>query len=306
MSGEDMQQRGVVRPSPKEAVMRTLMAVVALAVGMLVYATLPAAADEKADQKAAGKLMEAFQDLNLTDEQEAKIAGIRKENGPKVQEAGKELAGIVKEEMEKVQAVLTPDQKKKLEEAKEERKEHRGEGLAQKITNLEKLDLTEAEIAKIADIRKEFRPKTEKAMQELGGILSDEQKKARQEALTSGKNRKEMLEALKLTDDQKAKVAAVCKTLGDLVRTEVEQIKDALDEEQKTQLAELKDERKERARDRLACMIANLKDLNLTDEQKTQIGNIRKEYRAKVHEAGNKTRAAVREEVEAIVAVIKA
>jgi Spy/CpxP family protein refolding chaperone len=304
MSGEDMQQRGVVRPSPKEAVMRTLMAVAALAVGMLVYATLPAAADEKADRK--GKLAEHFQDLNLTDEQEAKIASIRKESGPKVQEAGKELAGIVKEEMEKVEAVLTPDQKKKLEEAKEEHKEHRGEGLAQKITNLEKMDLTEAEIAKVGDIRKEFRPKIEKAMQELGGILSDEQKKAREAALQSGKNRKEMLEALKLTDDQKAKVAAIGKNLGDLVRTEVEQIKDALDEEQKTQLAELKDERKEKARDRRASRIANHKELNLTEEQKTQIGSIRKEYRPKVHEAGNRVRAAAREEIEAIVAVIKA
>ena len=51
--------------------------------------------------------------------------------------------------------------------------------------------------------------------------------------------------------------------------------------------------------------IANLKDLNLTDDQKTQIADIRKEYRPKVHEAGNKLRATVREEVEAILAVIK-
>ena len=49
MSGEDMQQRGVVRPSPKEAVMRALTAAVALAVGVSVYAPLPAVADEKAD-----------------------------------------------------------------------------------------------------------------------------------------------------------------------------------------------------------------------------------------------------------------
>src|SRR5262249_46601037 len=92
------------------------------------------------------------------------------------------------------------------------------------------------------------------------------------------------------------------KNLGDLVRTEVEQVKDVLDEEQKTQLTELKDERKERARDRRACIIANLKDLNLTDEQKTQIANIRKEFRPKVHEAGNRVRAAGREEVKGNVA----
>ena len=59
----------------------------------------------------------------------------------------------------------------------------------------------------------------------------------------------------------------------------------------------MKEERKERVRDRWACRVANLSDLNLTDEQKTKIAEIRQEYRPKVHEAGNKLRAAAREEV---------
>jgi Spy/CpxP family protein refolding chaperone len=285
--------------------MRTLMAVVALAVGMLVFATLPTAAEEKADQKATGVLAEQIQDLNLTDEQEAKIADIRKEFAPKVQEAGKALVGVVKEEVEKVRAVLTPEQIEALEAAKEERKEHRAEGLAQKIAHLEELDLTDAEIAKIEDIRKAFRPKIEKAMQELGSILSDEQKKAREDALKAGKKRKEVLQALKLTDEQKEKVAVACKAVGALVREELEQIRDVVNEEQKAQLSELKDERKERVRDRMACRIANLKDLNLTDDQKTKITAIRNEFRPKVQDAGNKMRGNVREEVEAIVAIIK-
>ena len=86
--------------------MRTLMAVVALAVGMLGYATLPAVADEKADQKATGGLAERVQDLNLTDEQEAKIADIRKEFRPKVQEAGNKLRATVREEVEAIGAVI--------------------------------------------------------------------------------------------------------------------------------------------------------------------------------------------------------
>jgi Spy/CpxP family protein refolding chaperone len=49
----------------------------------------------------------------------------------------------------------------------------------------------------------------------------------------------------------------------------------------------------------------NLRDLNLTEAQKAQIMEIRKEYRPKVHEAGNKLRAAVREELHMIVAVLK-
>jgi Spy/CpxP family protein refolding chaperone len=285
--------------------MRTLLALVALAVGMLVYATPPAAADEQPGQRAAGRFAERIQDLNLTDQQEAKIADIRRECRPKVQEVGKELAGVVKEEMEKVRAVLTPEQRAKLEAAKEERREHRAEGLAQGIAHVEELDLTDAEKAKIEDIRKECRPKIEKAMQALGAILTDAQKSAREEALKSGKKHREVLEALNLTGEQKEKVAAVCKNVCALAREEMEKIRDVLSEEQKAQVAELRDERKEHVRDHMAHRIANARDLNLTDAQKAEIANIRKEYRPKVHEAGNKLRAAVREEVEAILAVIK-
>ncbi len=285
--------------------MRTLMVVVALAVGMWLFATLPAAADGKAEPKAAGSLAERIQDLNLTDEQESKIADIRKEYRPKVEEAGKELAAVVKEEVEKVRAVLTPEQKAKLEAAKEERKEHREDCLAHRIANLKEMDLTDGEMTKIGDIRKEYRPKIEKAMKELEGLLSDDQKKAREEALKAGKKRREVLQSLKLTDDQKEKVQGVGKELAMLVRGEMEAIRDVLSAEQKEKLQDVKEESKERVRDRQAHRVANLKDLSLTDEQKTQIGDIRKEYRPKVHEAGNKLRTTAREEVEAIVVIIK-
>ena len=45
--------------------------------------------------------------------------------------------------------------------------------------------------------------------------------------------------------------------------------------------------------------------IDLTEEQKTQIMDIRKTYQPKVHEAGNKLRAVVREEMEAILSVLK-
>jgi len=304
MSGEDKQRR-CFAPSPKEAVMRTLMAAMALALGMLVFAPLSAAAQENADQKATGRFAEALLDLHLTDQQEARIADLRKEFRPKVQEAGKELAGIVKDEVEKVRAVLTPEQRTKVETAREERKEQRAECLAQRFAHLEELDLTDAECARFENIRKEFRPKIEKAVQELTGILTDEQKRTREQARTSGTKRREALEAFKLTGDQKEKLTAVGKNLGTLVREEMEQIRDVLNEAQRAQLGELKDERTEHVRDRMACRIANMKDLNLTDEQKAQIASIRKEFRPKVQEAGNKLRAAVREEVEGMVAVMK-
>jgi len=283
--------------------MRTLMGVVALAVGVSAYAALPAAAEDKA--KAGGELAARIQDLNLTDEQEAKVADIRKDYRPKVQEAAKELATLVKEEVEKVRGVLTQEQRTKLEATKEERQERRAEGLAERIAHLGELDLTDGEMAKIGDIRKEFRPKIEQALKQLQGLLSDDQKKAREEALKAGKKRREVLQALNLTGDQKDKVQAVCKDVATLVREEMEQIRDVLSAEQKEKLQDLKDERKEHVRDRMAHRVANLKDLNLTEDQKAQIAAIRKEYRPKVQEAGNKLRATVTDGLEAIVAVIR-
>jgi Spy/CpxP family protein refolding chaperone len=285
--------------------MKTLVAVVALVVGMSVFAALPAAAEEKKAENPAAGVGEWIQDLNLTDEQEAKIADIRKEYRPKVQEAGKELATVVKDEMEKVRDVLTPEQKTKLAAFKEERQENREEHLSERIAHLRELDLTDDEMAKIAEIRKEFRPKVEKALEGLKGILSDDQRKEREEGLKGGKKRREVIASLKLTDEQKAKVEAVAKEIHTLVREELEKMRDVLSEGQKEKLGDFKDERKEHVRDRMAHMTANFKDLNLTEDQKTKIAEIRKEFRPKVQEAGNKLRGTVREETEAIVAVLK-
>jgi Spy/CpxP family protein refolding chaperone len=285
--------------------MKTLSAAVALLVGALVCPSLWADEPAKAG-KVAEVIVERIQDLNLTDQQEAKIADIRKDCGPKVQDAAKDLAAVAKEEVEKIAAVLTPDQKEKVKALKEERADRREECLAHAFAQLKDLELTDTEMTKIGDIRKEYRPKIAKAMDGLSGLLTDAQKKAREEALSAGKKRKEVLEAIKLTDDQKEKVLTIAKDVSALVREEMEKIRDVLAAEQGEKLPDLKDEVKERVRDRQACAIANFKDLNLTDDQKTKIMDIRKEFRPKVHEAGNKLRAAVREEVEQIVAVIKA
>src|SRR5262249_36231272 len=144
-----------------------------------------------------------------------------------------------------------------------------------------------------------------KAMKGLEGLLSDEQRKAREEAVKAGKRRKEVLESLKLTREQKEKVATVGKEEGGVVREEMEKIGDVVTAGQKEKLQDLKEERRERVRDRMAHRIANLRDLGLTDEQKTKLAEIRKECGPKIHEAGNKLRASFREEVEMIVAAIK-
>jgi Spy/CpxP family protein refolding chaperone len=284
--------------------MKTLMAVVALAVGMGACAAL-SATEERGDQKASGRLAARIQDLHLTDEQETRIADIRKEYQPKVQELAKNLAAVLKEEVEKVQSVLTAEQKTKLQNAREETKEMRAESLAEQIAHLGELQLTDGEITQMADIRKEFRPKIENTLNELEGLLTDDQKKARQEALQAGKRGRVALEAVKLTNEVKEKVHTVSKKVGTLFREEMERIRHVLGAEQKEKLQELKEETKERVRDRKAHRIANLKDLNLTEDQKTRIADIRNEFRPRVHEADNRLRATIREEVQAILAVVK-
>jgi len=278
--------------------MRYLIAGLALAVVLCAGHTLAAEGDEVV-------VVERIQDIQLTDDQESKIEEIRKECGPEVQKAAKELGALAKEEMEKVRDVLTADQKKKLAELKEERKEWRHQCLSHRLAHLRELDLTGDEAKKIEEIRKEFRPKIAKAMEGLKGTLTADQRKAREEALKAGKKRKEFIAALKLSDAQKEKVEAVAKEVGPLVREEMEKIRDVLTETQKEKLQEFKGELRERVRDRMAHRIANLKDLDLTDDQKSKLAEIRKEYRPKVHEAGNKLRTAIREEVHKIIGVLK-
>jgi Spy/CpxP family protein refolding chaperone len=278
--------------------MRSLITVLAVAVGVWLPAKLTA-------QERTEGLAERLQDLKLTGEQEGKIADIRKECKPKIEEAAKELRAIAKEELTKIGAVLTAEQKEKLKAHREEHKTMRTFGLAERIANLKALDLTEAELAKITEIRKEYHPKIHKALEGLRGILTDEQRKAREEGLKAGKKRSEVIASLNLTDAQKEKVEAVGQEVCGLVREKMEKMRDVLTEGQQEKLQEFKGERRQRVRDRRAHRIAHLRELNLTDEQKSQIAEIRKEYRPKVQEAGNKLRATVREEMKEILAVLK-
>lgn len=248
---------------------------------------------------------ERIQDLNLTDEQEAKIAEIRKEWRPKVEEAAKPLAALVTDEVEKVRAVLTVEQLNKVPAMREVRKERRSGRLAERLAHLDELELTDAEMTKLAGIREEYRPKIAKALEGLRGTLSDEQRRTREDALKAGKKHKEVMESLNLTGEQKEKIKTSGKEVAAFVREEMAKIRDVLSPEQEEKLVDLKDERRENARDRSASAIAHSKDLNLTDDQKSKIAAVRQEYRGKIHEAGSKLRAAVREELAAIIAVVK-
>jgi hypothetical protein len=275
--------------------MRTLLAAVLLVVTASICPTLGAGGGEGSTER--------IQDLNLTDAQEARIADIRKEFRIKIQQTDKEIAALVKEEVEKVRDVLTVAQKQKLQDLKEERKLEGG--LAHRIAHLKELDLTEGELSKIQNIQREYRPRMVRAMETLKGLLNDQQRKAREQSLTAGKPRREVLTSLNLTPDQKQKVETAAKEVCSVVRDELEKFKDVLTASQQEKLGELKEERRERVRDQMAHRIANFKELNLTPEQKTKIDQIRQEFRPRIHQAGNRMRAEIREELEMFLAALK-
>jgi Spy/CpxP family protein refolding chaperone len=287
--------------------MKTLTTLFTLTVALTVCPKFVTADEPTSEGRegAAKRMAERLADLNLTDEQETKIKDVRKECKPKIQEAVKELASQVKEEVDKVREILTPEQKEKAKAITEERKENRGEHLAARLSHLKDLELSDAEKAQFEEIREEYRPKLKQLTEQMAGVLTDEQKTTREEGLKAGKTRREIRESLNLSSEQKEKLEPVCKELVSVVRDELEKMKSVLTTAQQEQLPELKLERRERARDRLVSAIANFKDLDLTDDQKSKITAIREEYRPKVHEAGNKLRAAVRDELSQILDIMK-
>ena len=299
--------------------MRTTQAVITLVLAMSVGA-ITGVAQVVRDEPAVGtadKLRErlqdaqvkvlvvSIQDIDLSDEQEAEIAAIRKEYRPKIEESAKELKSLVKEEVEGIRNVFTPEQRPKIQAIIEERKDFREESLAHKIAGLKELDLTETELAKIAEIRKEYRPKIDEAAKQLENLLTDTQKEARKEAIKDDKPRREVLKVLNLTSAQTSELENNAKELKDLVGSEMSKLRGVLTAGQKETLQDLRAERREMVRDRLAHQIANLKDLNLTEQQKESLMNIRQEFRPKIQEAGNALRTEIGEEVGKIVAVLK-
>src|SRR5579864_7321828 len=121
--------------------MKTLSTVFTLAVALVVYPKLCVADDADAERREGvrERMAERMADLSLSDDQETKIADVRKEFGPKVKEAAKELSTLVKEELDKIREILTTDQKEKIRGLMEERRERRMNGLASRLAHLRDL-----------------------------------------------------------------------------------------------------------------------------------------------------------------------
>ncbi len=119
---------------------------------------------------------------------------------------------------------------------------------------LRDLNLTDEQKAKVQEVRKEFGPKLAEIQKKRDGVLTDEQKKARDEAVKSardaGKSPREVFaagrEAVKLTDEQQAKMAEIQKEAGALEKERMEKIKEILTPEQNEKLEKQMAEAKKR------------------------------------------------------------
>ena len=110
------------------------------------------------------------------------------------------------------------------------------------------LNLSDAQKAKLADLRKEYEPKFKANHEKMESILTAEQKKARDEAvkaaIAAGKKGKEIFDAagaaMKLTDDQKTKMADAWKQAGALFKEFGEKFRAFLTPEQKEKLDKMR------------------------------------------------------------------
>ncbi len=172
--------------------------------------------------------------MKLTDEQKTKLAEARKQWGDLWKESG-----------EKFRAILTPEQQKKLPplpppwgKPAEKPAEKPAPGKMEKMPGgspnrpapgpsfFKNLNLTPEQETKLADLRKEFDPKFKAAREKMESVLTDEQKKARGEAMKTardaGKKGKDVWDAaeaaMKLSDEQKTKLSDARKEMGDLYK----------------------------------------------------------------------------------------
>jgi hypothetical protein len=97
------QGRALLFASTGRPDMKTLYTVLTVLAAFVVWSRAQA-------QDGQARIAERIQDLELTDDQEAKIAAIRKDYQPKVAREAKALAALVKEEVSMFRGVLTEQQ----------------------------------------------------------------------------------------------------------------------------------------------------------------------------------------------------
>jgi Spy/CpxP family protein refolding chaperone len=152
--------------------MRVVSTVLALAVSLAVVGSLFAQEKGKKgprEGKRPGGAIERIdgmvKNLNLTDDQKAKLEEIKKEYGPKLKEAG-----------QKMETILTPEQKKARQEAAKAAKQA---GKSREEVQKEAqaaMNVTDEQKAKMADARKAIGALQKEVHEKVMSILTPEQK----------------------------------------------------------------------------------------------------------------------------------
>jgi Spy/CpxP family protein refolding chaperone len=109
---------------------------------------------------------------------------------------------------------------------------------------LRDLNLSDEQKAKVEDVKKEFGPKLAEVRKKMDGVFTEENKKDRAEAekaaKDAGKSPREVAaaarDAVKLTDEQKTKLAEVRKTMEEVNKDMREKVMSILTPEQKEQV----------------------------------------------------------------------
>jgi len=152
-------------------------------------------------------------DLNLTDEQKTKLKGmkrdlrrqmdeVRKQDNLSVKDYREKIETLRKDQQDKFQSVLTPEQKTDMQKYKDARNARVKElGKKKQAKMKEELKLTDEQLAKIADNRKATAQKI-KTIRE-NNSLKDEQKKEQIKDLM--KEQKKNMKSF-LTDEQLRKM----------------------------------------------------------------------------------------------------
>lgn len=116
--------------------------------------------------------------------------------------------------------------------------------VVQGLEFLRGLNLSDDQKAKVEEIKKEYAPKFKALEEKREGVITADQKKARDEAAKAakdaGKGRRDVMEAgraaMKLTDDQKTKLADIRKEAAALAKEVREKAMSILTDDQKQQV----------------------------------------------------------------------
>ncbi len=164
---------------------------------------------------ARNNAIEFAKELNLTDEQKAKVKTINEEFRTKAKalkdndkltmgEYKTQMAALQKERKEKLEAVLTPEQKQKAKELRQKNKEKKEANSDARIKKMqENLNLSDAQVSKIKEQNSTFNTKA-KAIRDNTSLTPAEKK---QQLVALNKERKDAVKSI-LTKEQLEKQAS--------------------------------------------------------------------------------------------------